>query len=186
MDFFDTRANLDVSNQLGASDTQKILQELIGGAQRPRYVRIYTHTVLNRERSDAMGHRCYDEVPFILAKFSANDDGVSRRLTEQDKIDYRGAWEDFQSRQSSGDSPSIDLLPAATPALSRELHDLGLGKIDGLLAYEGELPLHLRPVLKQARAWAKLNEGDGDEQDSGRVRIGGDRQHNEGAEAKAG
>lgn len=157
MEFFDEHG---AAREAAQSDsvTRRILEELAGGKKSPRFVRIFTQTELNREASIAAGHRVYREVPYILAKHSMQDDGVARRLTEADKERFPRAWAHYQATEGKAQAASVDLLPAATPGLAQELKDMGLGELDALLAYEGDLPNHLLPVLKQAQMWQQLQE----------------------------
>lgn len=148
---------IDNGNVPGGT-VEDILAELSGGKKKPRFVHIYTHAKLNIAASKEAGHRVYDETPFILIKYSSRDDGVSRPVTEADKRQFPREWRKYQDAAEASRDPDVSLLPACTLALAQELRDQGLGKISALLAHADQLDGRFHTLLKQAEAWARLNE----------------------------
>lgn len=149
--------NFEFENDTPASSTEAILEELAGGKKKPRHVQIYTHAELNVPASHKAGHRVYREVPYILVRYEARADAVARPVTERDKLMFPSVWEKYQASIHADAQAKVDLLPAAGIAVAQELRSMGLGTIPALLAYEGDLPDHLAPVMAQAKMWESLN-----------------------------
>jgi hypothetical protein len=156
----------ELDNDVPATSVQDILAELAGGKRRPKYVYIYTHSVLNIAKSHEAGHRVYDEKPFILVKHRAKDDGVARPVTEEDKKLYAREWKRYQDSVESESEPDVRLLPACTVSLAAELNGMGIKKVSALIARQDELGERFAKVIKQAEQWLAMNEEDEDASDS--------------------
>jgi hypothetical protein len=159
-------AHFEYDNDVPSGSVQDILAELAGGQKKPKYVTIYTHARLDPVASREAGHRVYDEVPFIITRYKARDDAVSRPVSEEDKRRFPREWERYESKVNSAQDPNVDILPACTVALAAELTSMGHLKISSLLAHEEQLGERFTKVIKQAKAWVALNAEEEEEDDA--------------------
>lgn len=147
----------EVSNEFSASQVRSILEELAGGAKTPRIVKFFTSTTMDVVASKLRGHRVYVEEPYILVKYSQNDDAISRPVTDADIKRFPELWEKYKKLEEKGNDPLLSLLPACTPALERELSDQGITTIQQFLE-SGLDDERFEQVRQQAVLWTQLND----------------------------
>lgn len=109
-----------------------------------------------------VGKGRYIPCDYIKRQAVGARDFVSRRATEQDKLDYPAEWEAYQSGKETHDAGSTPLtaLPAYRLHLGLELKAMRVETIEQL-AFCDECPLEgAEKLWKQAKRYIELEEGD--------------------------
>jgi len=134
--------------------------------ERPAYVEFEPRAIENRDKSMEAGHPVYEDVIFAIITPPGGNlvvEKVAEQWVESKRNDpfyrhYKESFEAFlEDREAPAEGTAIELWPAATPAMVKQIRGAGLRTVEDLAAANEssiqKMGMGGRALKQRATAW---------------------------------